>query len=84
MLQGKLNATARITLNANVTKTFWRDGRLSPTSSVSFDPVTANASTEKAAGTLYVLEADRRNGQWVLTHANAASTDRTYIVKIIG
>jgi hypothetical protein len=84
LMQGKANTTATVTLNANVTKTYWRDGRLSQTCMVRWDPMTANAAAELTAGTLYVLEADRQAGQWLITHASDASTDRKFRVVILG
>jgi hypothetical protein len=83
LMQGKLNATATVTLKASTTQTYWRDGRLSPTSSVRWDPLTANAAAELTNGTFYVLEDDRKSGQWLLTHASAVSTDRKFRAVII-
>ena len=84
MWQGKLQCNVEFTLTANVATSTLTDNRLSKQSALSFDPVTANASTEKAAGTLYATVANRSNGSVVINHANNAQTDRTYIVKIIG
>ena len=81
---GKLQCTVVLTLTANAATTTLTDSRISRQSSFSFDPITANAATEKAAGTLYALEANRGTGSVTITHANSAQTDRTYIVKIIG
>ncbi len=78
MLQGKLNATGTVTLLANVPLTPLRDARLSPESFVRFDPLTAHANTEQTNGTMIVLEANRQEGQWLITHANNAQTDRKF------
>lgn len=83
-MQGKINAVAEVTLTAGATSTTWKDPRLTASAMVEFDPMTANAAAEKAAGTLYVTEANRNKGEWVITHANAGSTDRTFRVLIIG
>lgn len=83
-LSGKLNAITELTLTANAATTVLTDARLTSGSYISFDPMTANASTEKAAGTIYVLEANRRSGAFTVTHANNAQTDRKFKILIIG
>ena len=84
MNRGGISCTTHLTLNANTTTTTMTDERLSEGSFVDFDPLTANAAVEKANGTLYALEANRNNKSWVITHANNAQTDRTFVVAIIG
>jgi hypothetical protein len=84
MRRGKLECVNEVTLTENVTTTAIVDPRLSIQSVVHFDPLTANAATELAAGTMYVLEANRTNGTWTITHANAASTNRSFRYSIIG
>ena len=81
---GKFDCTAEITLTANAATSTLADHRLSPQSHVSFDPKTANAAAEKAAGTMYVLTANRGDGAWTITHANNAQADRTFVVLILG
>lgn len=81
---GKVNASIDVTLTANAASTTITDARLASTSILLFDPVTAHAATELAAGTLYVLAANRTNGSATITHANNAQTDRTFRVLIIG
>jgi hypothetical protein len=78
MLQGKLNATGTVTLLASVPLTPLRDARLAPDSFVRFDPLTANANAEQTNGTMIILEANRQEGQWLITHANNAQTDRKF------
>jgi hypothetical protein len=82
--RGKLECVVELTLTANAASTVLTDERLSPQSVVSFDPKTANAAAEKAAGTLYCLTANRLNAQWTLTHANNAQADREFQISIIG
>ena len=82
--RGKTENTVLLTLAANAATPTLTDMRLSLQSALGFDPLTANAATEKAAGTLYALEANRATGSVVITHANNAQTDRTYIVTITG
>lgn len=81
---GKLNCTGTITLTANSATTVFARKGLSPQSVVSFDPKTANAAAEKAAGTMYVLTANRGNDSWTITNANNAQADRTFQYSIIG
>lgn len=82
--QGKLDCITEITLTANAATTTLTDIRLSNQSVVLFDPKTANAAAELAAGTLYTLTANRGTGSWVISHANNAQTDRTFQVLVIG
>lgn len=84
VLAGKLNATADVTLTASVATTVVRDPRIGVNSWLGFDPLTANAATEKAAGTMYVLSANRITGQATITHANNAQTDRSFKLLVIG
>jgi hypothetical protein len=82
--RGKINATGSVTLTPNATSTVITDARLSIDSFVEFDPMTANAAAEKAAGSLYAATAGRGNGEWTVTHTNNAQTDRTFKYLIIG
>ena len=82
--RGKLSCVLEFTLTANVATTVLNYKGLSPQSVVSFDPKTANSAVEKAAGTLYVLTANRGNDAWTVNHANSAQTDRVFQVSIIG
>jgi hypothetical protein len=54
------------------------DPTVTPDTVFIFDPLTANAAAELAAGTLYVLAADRLLGSFTITHANAGTTDRAF------
>lgn len=77
--QGKLNNTGTLTLLANVPLTPLRDPRLTPESIVTWDPMTAHATAELLVnGTMYVSEANRQAGQWLITHASNSQTDRTF------
>ena len=82
--KGKLECVTQVTLTNGATSTVLSDIRISKQSVLIFDPLTANAAAELAAGTLYVTTANRGDGTATLTHANAASTDRTFNVAIIG
>ena len=82
--RGKINASIDVTLTANAASTTITDARLASTSALLFDALTANAAAELAAGTIYVLAANRTNGSAIITHANNAQADRTFRVLIIG
>lgn len=82
--KGKIECVTELTLRASNTTTVLTDIRLSPQSVVVFDPKTANAAAELYGGTMYVLTANRGDGSWTVTHASAASTDRSFQVAIIG
>ena len=84
LFQGKMNVTASLTLTANAASSTLTDARLSPNSVVLWDAMTANAAAELGNGTIYVTSANRNKGAWTVTHANAASTDRTFRVLILG
>lgn len=69
---------ADVTLTANVGTTTVANPAATPDSTIIFDPLTAHAAAELAAGTIYVLAADRLAGSFTITHANNAQTDRTF------
>lgn len=82
LLRGKLNATLDVTLTPSASSTVIIDERFSEQCAVEFDPLTANAASEKAAGTLWVSA--RTAGQITVSHANNAQTDRSFRLIIIG
>ena len=84
LFQGKTNNVLAFTCTAGAASTVLTDPRLTIDSFVAFDPVTANAAAELAAGTIYALTAGRNNGVWTITHANAGTTDRTFRVLVVG
>lgn len=67
-----------VTLTAGATVTVVTDPTVTPDTVIIFDPLTATAAAEQAAGTMYVLAADRLLGSFTITHANAGTTDRTF------
>ena len=78
--QGRIDNTGMVTLAINVATTLLLDSRLSPLSYVGFMPTTANAATELA--TLRVTS--QSIGGLTITHANAATGDRTFRFCILG
>lgn len=84
LFQGKANNVLTFTCTAGAASTVLSDPRLAYSSAAIFDPLTANAAAELAAGTIYALEANRLNTTWTITHANAGTTDRTFRVVVVG
>lgn len=82
VLRGKLNAVTTVTLTANTTTTTLTDERINPQSFIGLMPQTANAAS--ALATTYFLAANILNGSVVITHANNAQVDKTFVVLIIG
>ncbi|RKP56360.1 hypothetical protein [Pararobbsia silviterrae] len=78
--QGKINVSSQVTLAAGATTTTVKDSRIGATTVISFCPLTADAAA--ALSGLYVSA--QVKGQMTLTHANTASTDRTFAVTFIG
>jgi hypothetical protein len=78
--QGKLNAVTQVTLTANSTTTTLTDARIGATTGIYFSSLTADAAA--ALSGLFV--SSQKNGQATLTHASAASVDRTFNVLLIG
>ena len=81
---GKLDCVTTLTLTASSATTVFNDKRLSPQSVVVLDPMTLNAASELAAGTVYCLTANRGNEQWTYTCANNALADRKFAMAILG
>jgi hypothetical protein len=78
---GTSKTVSSVTLDANATSTTVTNVYVTPSSHITLEPTTANAATEKAAGTMYV--STRTNGtSFVITHANSSQTDRTFTFQI--
>lgn len=88
MMAGRTNNTGQVTLTAGAASTAvpLPKGRLAENSLILFDPLTANAATELAAGTMYVLSSNRdvSNATFTITHANNVQTDRTFKYAFVG
>lgn len=78
ILAGRLANAGRVTLTAGVSSTVVERYGFSSRDVLVFDPLTANAAAELAAGTMFVAEADRAKGQFTITHSNNGQTDRTF------
>lgn len=82
--QGKTENVGEFTLTANAASSTLRDERISNQSVIVWHPRTANASTELAAGTMYITDANISAGSAIVTHANNAQADRSFRYAVIG
>lgn len=80
ILHGRTRNQAAITLTANVTTTAVNNPAFESHQTVVLSPLTANAAG--AIATTYVSA--RTKGQFTLTHANAATTDRSFEFIFVG
>jgi hypothetical protein len=83
LLQGKLNASLAVTLSNGATSTTVKDARLSATSTLLLQPLTAHAGALLYASP-YVLITSQQVGQVVFAHASTANTDQNFNLLIIG
>jgi hypothetical protein len=82
---GRSNATGTVTLTISVattTVTPTQSGMIAVGSTVILTPITANAATEVGNGTMYVSTVGKDT--FTITHANAATTGRTFLYAILG
>jgi len=79
VISGQMDNYGAVTLTVSATTTVVTDARMSVDGNVLLMPTTANAAG--AITTTYVSARD--NGSFTLTHASAASTDRTFGYVII-
>lgn len=73
------NTTGSVTLRTSQTTTTVVQKKVNPNSVISLTPNSANAAA--ALATTYVVAG---SGQFVINHASATTTDRTYGYSIIG
>lgn len=79
---GRSNAVGTFTCTANQATTTVTDANCASGSVVLYMPTTANASAEVGNGTIYIGTVS--NGSFVVTHANSATTGRTFKYAIHG
>lgn len=82
LFQGRSNAVGTVTLTENETTTDVAAINCGAESKVFLMPTTANAAAEFGNGTIYVSSV--ASGAFTLTHANAATTDRTFFYVCLG
>lgn len=78
LINGKSNATGTVTLTANSTTTVVSDALADEVCAPVLIATTANAAAEET----YISA--RAQGSFTITHANDASTDRTFIYILMG
>lgn len=81
LANGQSRTIGTVTLTHDATTTTVLNKFVTPTCLINFMPTTANAAGEIGGGTMYV-SARTGNTSFVITHANAVSTDRTFVYEI--
>lgn len=76
LMEGRSNAVGDVTLTANAGTTTVSAPNCGPGSKVVLFPQTANAAA--AVPTTYITLANITAGQFVITHANNAQTDKSF------
>ena len=79
---GRSNAVGSVTLRTSNATTTVADQNCSSGSVPILVPTTANAATEIGNGTMYISAV--ANGSFTITHANSATTARTFLYAIHG
>jgi len=79
-IDGKLNSTGVLTLNANATSTTLTDLRISENSIILFMPTTSNGNSAKTSLFVSALS----SGTATLTHASSSNADQNFKYVIIG
>lgn len=80
--EGRTNAVGEVTLTANTTSTTVTDNNFESAMAVLLQPKTSNAAA--ALATTYIADTDKTKGSFVITHANAATLDRTFAYVRLG
>lgn len=76
LMQGRDNASGTLTLTPSAASTTVEAPNCAATSQVFTEPMTQHAAQERAAGTMWISSIN--NGNFVVTHANNAQTDRSF------
>jgi len=79
---GRSNAVGSVTLATGSPTTVITDKNCAIGSTPLFTPTTANAATELGNGTMYISAVT--NGAFTITHANSATTGRTFLYALHG
>lgn len=79
---GRSNATGTVTLTTSTATTVVVNANCAEASTPILTPTTANASAEVGNGTIYISVV--ANGSFTITHANSATTVRTFLYAIQG
>lgn len=76
LYRGRSMAVGSVTLTVNAATTTVTDASISADAKPQLTPTTANAAAEVGNGTMYVSAVAA--GSFTITHANAATTGRTF------
>ncbi len=79
VIEGKNNATGTFTLTPSATTTVVKAPSCTPDSEVFITPQTADAANDMATTSIIA-----GNGQFTVTHANNARSDRTFGFVVLG
>ena len=82
LCEGRSNAVGSFTLTASAATTTVTAPTCGAGSKILLSPETANAAA--ALATTYVLTTNVTSGQFIVTHANNAQTDRTFSYEVRG
>src|SRR6185436_9943596 len=85
-LNGKTNNTSAVTLTSSTATTVvtLAKGRLGPNTIILFEPTTATAAAELAAGTMWVSSKDVAAGVFRITNSVSVAGDRTFNFILVG
>ena len=79
---GRSNAVGTVTLATGSSATIVSTPNCAVGSTPILTPATANAATELGNGTMYVSAVT--NGSFTITHANSATSGRTFLFALMG
>lgn len=79
---GRSNAVGSVTLATSSSTTTVSTRNCAAGSTPILTPATANAAVEVGNGTMYVSAV--ANGSFTITHANSATTGRTFLFALVG
>jgi hypothetical protein len=82
LASGRSNAVGTVTLATGSGTTVVADENCAVGSTPLLTPTTANAAAEMGNGTMYVSAVV--NGSFTITHANSATSGRTFLYALIG
>ncbi len=82
LIEGRNNAVGTVTLTANAATTTVKAPNCAPGSFPFLFPMTANAAA--AVATTFILASNVTTGQFVISHANNAQTDKAFGWVVLG
>jgi len=82
IMDGKINSTSSVTLDASSATSVVSDLRVGPDSVILFAPTTSNAALELASGGMFTSSQGKQT--FTITHANNAQVDRTFKYAVLG